>query len=296
MAALVGNLTLLLNMAKRLRFSVAQPITIGGFYLASILLIVDMAALTSSSDLRIDLVQAQPAQNHFLTSAFYYAVWAASLYFIIASLMCVTVYGANKGYYEKSFKLTTSQRSLMLQTMSFFVYLMVGALIWSKLEGWEYLDAVYWTNVTLLTIGLGDYVPSTTAGKALLFPYAVGGIVTLGLVVGSIRTLVLERGEEKLTARITESRRSTAIDHINVDHNTIRVGWFTKTAFKVESGMLPAQRREEEFNVMRAVQVLAERERRYFALALSAGVALILWFVGAAIFYVSCSNVSDTHC
>lgn len=38
---------------------------------------------------------------------------------------------------------------------------------------------------------------------------------------------------------------------------------------------------------MRKVQATAERERRWFALFLSSTFALLLWFVGAAIFMVA---------
>lgn len=286
-SALIGNLSLLLNMARRLRFSVAQPITICGFYLASVLLIADMAALTSHTGYLIDYAPAIPPENHALTSAFYYAIFAAALYFIIATFMCGTVYGANKGYYERNFRLTTSQRTLMLQTMSFFVYLLLGALIWSKIEGWGYLDSVYWANVTLLTVGLGDITPKTPTGQGLVFPFAIGGILIVGLVVGSIRSLVLERGEEKMAARIIEKRRSTAVNNVDVGHQTIRIGLFAKASFVVHPGMLPAQRREEEFRVMRNLQVIAERERRYMALLGSTLLVSFLWLVGAVVFQAS---------
>lgn len=278
---------MLLNMAARVRFTIAQPISIGGFYLASILLIGDMAGLASNPDSHIDYEPARPPDAHILSSAFYYATFAAGLYFIIASLMCLTVYGANKGYYGKSFSLSTSQRTLMLQTMSFFFYLLLGALVWHKVEGWNYLDAVYWADVTLLTVGIGDYYPTTDVGKGLLFPFAIGGILILGLVIGSIRTLVLERGEEKMAAKITEKRRDTAINTIDVQRQTIKIGILAKAQFIVKPDMLPAQRRGEEFQIMRKVQVLAERERRYMALAASAFTTGILWFVGAVIFAVS---------
>lgn len=139
-------------MARRLRFSIAQPITITGFFSAGVLLICDMAAITSSDTYRINEDRAKDPAHHALTSAFYYAIIATALYMIIGMLMCVTVYGADKGYYQKDFQLTPSQRTLMLQTMSFITYLLLGALVFSKIEGWKFLDAVYWADVTLLTV------------------------------------------------------------------------------------------------------------------------------------------------
>src|SRR3989440_8431335 len=113
--------------------------------------------------------------------------------------MMFTAYGALKGHYSKEFKLTIPQRTLMLQTICFLVYFLLGALVYSKIEGWEFLDAVYWADFTLFTIGIGgDYTPHTHLGRSLLFPFAIGGIVFLGLVVASIRSLVLDRTKKRL--------------------------------------------------------------------------------------------------
>lgn len=283
-SALVGNITLLLNMARRVKFSIAQPMTIAGFLLASVLLIADTAALSSQSHYGITRPQNIPPSRHALTQAFYYAIFASIIYMIIGLLMCITVYGANKGHYSKEFHLTSSQRTLMLQTMAFIAYLMLGAVVFGYIEDWEYLDAVYWADVTLLTVGLGDYHPSKRLTRGLIFPFAIGGILMVGLVVGSIRSLILERGKEKLGARIIEKRRSYAVHNVDDRKQTIKISFFASADFSTDPGLSPAQRREEEFHVMRKVQRAAERERRWFALAMSGTFTAILWFVGAAIF------------
>ncbi|GME65430.1 potassium channel [Neofusicoccum parvum] len=170
--ALTANFALLLNMARRLPFNIAQPITIGGFFLASVLLIA-LAAVASSSLFRI-----QPADAHALSQAYYYGIIAAALYAIISMLMVLTVYGAWNGHYRKEFRLTISQRTLMLQTISFTVYLLLGGLVFSYVEDWDFLDGVYWADYTLLTVGLGsDFPPKTHLGRGLLFPFAIGGIL-----------------------------------------------------------------------------------------------------------------------
>jgi potassium channel subfamily K len=282
--ALVGNASLLLNMAQRVRFSVAQPITIAGFLLAGFLLIADLAALGGSRNYAITRPEAIPNERHSLTGAFYYAIFAAAIYVIIGGLLSITVYGANKGHYRKEFQLTGPQRTLMLQTMSFVAYLLIGALIYSHIEGWEYLNAVYWADVTLLTVGLGEYSPSTALGKGLLFPFAIGGILMVGLVVGSIRSLVLDRGKEKLSARIVERKRSKATRNVDERRQTIRISLFAKADFSTDPALSQAQRRKEEFVAMRKVQDAGERERRWFGLGTSGAFALILWLAGAAIF------------
>jgi potassium channel subfamily K len=282
--ALVGNASLLLNMAQRVRFSIAQPITIAGFLSAGVLLIVDLAVLSGLPNHGITRLEAIPQNRHAFTGAFYYAIFSASIYIVIGGLMFMTVYGANTGHYRKRFELTGPQRTLMLQTMSFVTYLLLGALVYSHIEGWEFLNAVYWADVTLLTVGLGEYSPSTTLGKWLLFPFAIGGILMIGLVVGSIRSLVLDRGKEKLSMRIVEKKRSKAIHNVDEHKQTIRISPFAKADFNTDPSLSQAQRRREEFAAMRKVQDAGERERRWFGLLTSGALALLLWFVGAAVF------------
>ena len=271
-------------MARRVKFSIAQPITISGFLLASVLLIADVVALSTRPHYGIQDPNLLSNQRHALTQAFYYAIFAAVIYIIIGFLMCLTVYGAIRGHYSKQFHLTSSQRTLMLQTMSFITYLLLGALVYSHIEGWDFLDAVYWADVTLLTVGLGDYSPVTKVGRGLLFPFAIGGVLIIGLVIGSIRSLILERGKEKLSARIVEKRRSTAVHNVDDRKQTIKISMFASADFSTDSKLSASQKREEEFNVMRKVQSAAESERRYVALATSVSFTMILWFVGAFVF------------
>ncbi|KAI9733421.1 MAG: Potassium channel [Cirrosporium novae-zelandiae] len=277
--ALLANMSLLLNMARRLSFPIAQPCTIIGWYLASFMLI----ALVSIASHHL---HAPGVQNQALSQAYYYAIIAASLYFIISSLMAVTVYGASKGHYEKEFKLTISQRTLMLQTISFMVYLLAGAAVYSHIEQWQFLDAVYWADCTLLTVGIGDYSPRTHLGRGLLFPFAIGGIVILGLVVGSIRSLVLERGKDKLGARMTEKKRRAVLRRLR-DSGKIRLSPISNPyePAVTSNGQSEKVRRQQEFELMRQIQSKASMERKWVSLLISSSAAMVLWFVGAVVFW-----------
>jgi potassium channel subfamily K len=279
--ALIANLALLLNMARRLSFAIAQSITIVGWLVASSLLIA-LVSVASTSSFRLE-----PRERHALTQAYYYAIMAAALYFIVSILMILTVVGAYRGHYEKEFRLTLVQRTLMLQTIAFMMYLLIGACIFSYVEDWRFLDAVYWSDFTLLTVGIGsDFVPKTHLGRSLLFPYAVGGIVTVGLVIGSIRSLVLERGKAKMTARMTEKRRENVLGSANLERRTIKVNTFRTVSFS-QKDLTEPQRREQEFNIMRKIQSQANSRRKWMALGLSTIAAMTLWLVGAVVFRVA---------
>ncbi|RDW85639.1 putative potassium channel [Coleophoma crateriformis] len=280
--ALISNLFLLLNMARRVRFSIAQPITIIGWYLSSFTL-VGLTACAAGP------LKLEPSSEYAFTQAYYYALFSAALYFIVATLMLVTALGALRGNYDKEFQLTMSQRTLMLQTISFLVYLLAGASVYAHIESWQYLDAVYWANFTLLTIGIGDYSPTTHLGRALLFPFAIGGIIILGLVIGSIRSLVLERGKEKMGSRMVEKHRRVLLKRLHKKGKgqvlePIKDDKASISRSSIQEELTERERREQEFKLMRKVQKVAGRNRKWISLLISGSVWMLLWFAGAAIF------------
>jgi len=69
-------------MARRLSFRAAQPITIWGFWIASVTLIVLIAVASDRKKFH------QPGvEDQALTQAYYYATFAAGLYQIISYLV-----------------------------------------------------------------------------------------------------------------------------------------------------------------------------------------------------------------
>ncbi|KAL2135782.1 hypothetical protein VTI74DRAFT_6987 [Chaetomium olivicolor] len=280
--ALFANMALLLNMTRRLSFTIAQPVTIVGWYISSLALV----ALTATA---AGPLVAEPADEFIWSQAFYYAIYSAVLYFFVASLMVVTYLGAQAGHYPKDFMLTPSQRTLMLQTIMLLLYLLLGALLFSKLEDWSYLDGVYWAAVTLFTVGFGDLHATTTLGRALLLPYSLVGIISLGLVIGSIRSLVLDRGKRRLGARMVEKKRRRTLQRMTKKGKDdilvpIKEGPPLSSVPTNSSGLTEFERREHEFKLMRKIQEAAAHRRRWVAMGISTGTWLVLWMVGAKIF------------
>ena len=271
--ALVANLSLLLNMTKRIRFSLAQPVTIVGWFISSFILAI-LCGVASGR------LQLQPENEYAWSQAFYYGIFAAVIYFIVASLMVVTFWGAYKGKYPKDFELTMSQRTLMLQTIMFLMYLLIGALVFSHIEGWLYLDAVYWADITLFTVGFGDLPLQTNLGRGLMIPYSLIGVTTLGLVIGSIRSLMLDRGKSRLDARVLEKKWRQFIRHLNQSGQ----GKALESVAEKDAPHMESARRQNEYHMMRKIQDQASRERRWMAMGVSTSCWLVLWLVGAKIF------------
>ena len=73
------------------------------------------------------------------------------------------------------------------------VTLLSGTLFYRQVEGWSFLDSLYFSVVTLTTVGYGDLSPSTAAGKVFTILYVFVG---LGIVLGFVNA-VAERSQER---------------------------------------------------------------------------------------------------
>ncbi|EXJ82611.1 hypothetical protein A1O3_06424 [Capronia epimyces CBS 606.96] len=198
----VGNLFLLFNFTKRVRYIVALPTTILLFYIASGILI----GITVSMQ-----IHCPPGKGQVYSQGYWNAVLAACLYLFNSMILMVNMWGYFLGHYPQHFTLTDEQRNLILQTMMFFVWLGGGAGVFSRIEGWTYPDAVYFCDVTILTVGFGDYYPTDDLSRGLVFPYSVGGTIILGLMVSSIHKFAGELSSVNVLRKHVERRRTNTL-------------------------------------------------------------------------------------
>jgi potassium channel subfamily K, other eukaryote len=137
-----------------------------------------------------------PGQTY--SQGYWHAVFASILYMIGAVSLMVNMLGYFLGKYPQHFELDDSQRTLIIQTMLFFFWLAAGAGIFSRLCGFTYADALYFCDVTVLTIGFGDFVSPNDPGRGFVFPYTVIGIIFLGLMINSIRKFAAAMSRDKV--------------------------------------------------------------------------------------------------
>ncbi|KAI4649229.1 hypothetical protein J4E93_003543 [Alternaria ventricosa] len=201
----LGNLFLLLNFTQRIRYIIALPVTVVLWYLSSVFLIAITICMNTYEP------PIRPEQGY--TQGFWYAIAAAAFYTICSMLLMVNMLGFFLGHYPENFALSDSQRTLILQTMAFFIWLGSGAAVFAKLEqdagedSWRFADALYFCDVTILTVGFGDLVPTTDVTRGIVFPYSVGGTITLALIVSSLYTAVRELGDEKIVQKHVDRMR-----------------------------------------------------------------------------------------
>ncbi|CAK7215771.1 Potassium channel [Sporothrix eucalyptigena] len=185
-----GNFFLLLNFTGRVRYIIALPLSIIFWVLASSILIAIAAAMH---------VHDPPiSPGEIYSQGFWHAVLASILYFAGSLMLVVNMLGYVTAHYPQRFDLDDDQRTLILQTMLFFFWLAGGAGIYTRLEGWSYSNALYFADVSVLTVGFGDLYPTTDAGRGFLFVFELIGITSLGLVISSISRFVRDISANKI--------------------------------------------------------------------------------------------------
>jgi len=56
------------------------------------------------------------------------------------------------------------------------ILLAIGTIFYHSVEGWRWLDSLYFCVITLATVGYGDFAPQTDAGKIFTMIYIFIGI------------------------------------------------------------------------------------------------------------------------
>ncbi|KAL0254181.1 hypothetical protein I308_101561 [Cryptococcus tetragattii IND107] len=127
--------------------------------------------------------------------------WCAVVSFIGSTIISFTLlchYFLAFGHLKADNRDVRSEgRRFMLSVTAFIAILGVQSLVFSRIEHWEYVDGIYMSVQTALTIGYGDFVPTTTAGKVLIFPFSVLTMSQLGNEVALIINLISRRAEER---------------------------------------------------------------------------------------------------
>ncbi|KAL1853487.1 Potassium channel [Paecilomyces lecythidis] len=229
------------------------------------------------------------------------------------------------GHYPQCFALTDDQRTLILQTMAFFIWLLIGGAVFQRVMGIPFADALYFSDVTILTLGFGDITAPNVVSRGLIFPYAVFGIIILGLVVGSIREFAGEMSYDNVVKAHFQRRRKAAVERsvtieredsdddmengvprslsrresVRSDRMKSGTGYRKKLRRKPIRSAISAigraalnrpkvlimKEEKDRFDAMRAIQSETMRFHRWFTLSMSILAFAIVWTGGAAVFW-----------
>ncbi|CAI7670770.1 unnamed protein product [Penicillium crustosum] len=307
---IVGNAFLLFNFTQIVRYIIALPVTIILWFIAAgILSGITIATHIYAPPVGIDRVYSQ---------GYWSAVIAAILYFILSVILMINMLGYFLGKYPQHFALTDEQRTLILQMTALVIWLLVGAAMFQRVLGISFGDALYFSDVTVLTLGYGNITATNAVGRGLIWPFAVIGIIILGLVVQSIFKFAREVHYDNVVRKhIEQKRQSTFERSITFDElassqerrlasgEVVTPPGLTRQKFEPNrylhhrpirntiNAIATARRprilimREEKdrFNAMRRIQHDTMRFRRWNNLIISIVTFGIVWSCGAVVFW-----------
>lgn len=72
-----------------------------------------------------------------------------------------------------------------------------AAIFYHLIEGWKLLDAVYFSVVTIATVGYGDLTPQTALGKIFTIGYLMIGLGVFVAAAGSIADAIIIARKER---------------------------------------------------------------------------------------------------
>ncbi|KXS16289.1 hypothetical protein M427DRAFT_55721 [Gonapodya prolifera JEL478] len=134
--------------------------------------------------------------NTFFTQGFYSALAALIL---SAGIACLRTYDVltrrtrwGGAHLKDRLGLSEVRMQLILIETILVGYIILAALIFGAVEGWEFDAAVYYCVVTFTTIGFGDIVPKSIFGQILVPVLGSAGIVIFAIVIWATREVFLE--------------------------------------------------------------------------------------------------------
>ncbi len=78
----------------------------------------------------------------------------------------------------------------------------IGMILWASVfyhfvEGWSWLDSIYFSVVTISTVGFGDFSPETAAGKIFTMFYIIVGLGVFVTAATTVADTILSQGDNK---------------------------------------------------------------------------------------------------
>ena len=73
------------------------------------------------------------------------------------------------------------------------ITLCTGTVFYHAAEGWGWIDSLYFSVITLATVGYGDFTPKTLGGKVFTIGYLAAGVTILANFIQAVAQIRDER-------------------------------------------------------------------------------------------------------
>ena len=95
-----------------------------------------------------------------------------------------------------------------------FMLLLFGAFMYHTFEGWSFVDSLYFSAVTLTTVGYGDLYPTTDAAKLFTVFFVFIGVGTMLYILSLLAGHYMETHQPQMEVRVKK-----ALDTLNIKKN-----------------------------------------------------------------------------
>ena len=82
----------------------------------------------------------------------------------------------------------------------------LGTVVFHLLEKWSWIDSLYFTVITLATVGYGDLTPTTPVGKLFAVIFVISGVGIFLAFLDKVMERRVERREGRLEKRESEKK------------------------------------------------------------------------------------------
>jgi len=113
-------------------------------------------------------------------------------------------------------------RTLTIPLVTLAIIYVVSILFFHLVEGWDFLDAAYYTTVTLATVGYGDFTPQTSLGKIGAIILIFTGVSTALYVITHLGILREKTIDPHIQRRLQILRNLTALQTGEVDSSQLK--------------------------------------------------------------------------
>lgn len=255
---IIGNVSLLMNFSKTVRYLVAQIISITCWLIAGTLLLA--VVIETNNSFKENSSQFRRSEG------FWFGVFTTFFYFCCSIILIINFIGYKLQKYPPSFNLDYKQRTLMLYTICFSIWMTMGAIVIEHLiPHLNYGSSLYFCIVSVLTIGLGDILPYSPGAKMFVLVFSFMGVIIMVLIITMIRQVILSCDGPTVFWHLVEKQRLKEILYLN--NNSINLD------------------EKESFHKMQSIRKKARLIERNVSLLLSIMIFFIMWFGGATVFF-----------
>ncbi len=90
--------------------------------------------------------------------------------------------------FKRSWQLPVFRAATVLAVLILFS----GTIFYRSVEGWSWIDSLYFSATTVSTVGYGDFAPATNLGKIFTIVYMFAGIGVFVLLFAQLAKAMLK--------------------------------------------------------------------------------------------------------